>query len=190
MIYRSLFMGYAENPEEVCLRKDCSCYGALAFDGNRLFLYVESNEETVDPEMLVDGDLLLYPNGKHWERGVEIFHYSVPMNELQWERKVPKEPFFQLNQLKPEKISSYIYYHYQYQEEYPGDWDKYGSIYLFGDLLVFYLENPTEPETVKTIGLLTTKNTPIDTWDVLMEEHFADHWRPIEVLDRNAYIAF
>ena len=112
------------------------------------------------------------------------------MNRTQWERKIPKEPFFQINQLKPEKISSYIYYHFQYQEEYPGDWDKYGSIYLFGDLLVFYLENPTEVETVKTAGLLTSKNTPIDSWDNLMEQHFADHWRPITVLGRNGYIAF
>ena len=190
MIYRFLFMGYPKDGQTVTLKKDIPCYAALSRQNDKVFLYVESNTETVCPENLVCGEMKPYPNGKQWERGIDIFHYSVPMNEEQWRRKFPKEPSVRVNRLKPEKTSSYIYYHYQYQEEYPGDGDKYGVIYLLGDLMVFYMETPEEPETVKTVGLLTSKNSPLDVWQELMTEHFADQWRPIENLEWNDYIAF
>lgn len=190
MIYRSLYMGYSHDPKTVTLKSEIPCYAALAYAEDRVFLYVESNEETVCPEELVSGEMRPYPNGKQWERGIEIFHYSVPMNEEQWRRKHPKEPWFRVNRLKPEKISSYIYYHYQYQEEYPGDGDKYGVIYLLGDFMVFYMENPEEPETVKTVGMLTTKNSPLEIWQELMTEHFADQWRTIENMGWSDYISF
>ena len=190
MIYRSMYAAYTKDPESIRLLPNIPHYGALAFDRERVFLYMESNEKEADPQALVTGDLLQRPDGKYWERAVEIFHYSVPMDPEQWKRKCEKTPFFQVNRLKPEKISSYIYYHYQYQEEYPGDGDRYGSIYLLGDQLVFYLETPTEPETVKTTGLLSTKHSPISTWQALMTEHFADRWRPIANLEWGNYIAF
>lgn len=190
MIYRSMYVAYTKNPEGVKLLPDIPYYGALAFDGEQFFLYVESKEKEVDPESLVKGDFLRYPNGKSWEQATEIFHYSVPRSAEQWRRKEQKTPFFQLNRLKKEKIASYIYYHYQYQEEYPGDGDRYGVIYLVGDQLIFYLENPTEIETEKNTGLLDTKHSPIETWQEIMTEHFAEIWRPIGNLDYSDYIDF
>lgn len=190
MIYRSMFMAYSDAPKSVELKPDCPYYAALAFSQNRVFLYVESNKKTVDVEELVEGDFHLYPNGKRWERAAEIFHYSVPMNKEQWQRKTDKTPLFRLNKLKWDKIASYIFYHYQYQEEYPGDGDRYGVIYQIGDNLIFYEETPLEKETEKTKGLLSTTNTPHSQWGALMEEHFADEWRPIENLSQSRYIAF
>lgn len=104
--------------------------------------------------------------------------------------KCEKTPCFQANRLKKEKFASYIYYHYQYQEEYPEDGDRYGVIYLFGDQLIFYLENPTERETETYQGLLDTKNSPIDTWQDVMNAHFAEKWRHIPFLDASSYVDY
>ena len=190
MIYRFMYAAYTKDPESMRLLPDIPHYAALAFDGERAFLYIESQNMEVAPETMVKGNFQLSPGGKIWERAVEIFHYSVPMNPQQWERKCEKTPYFQVNRLKPEKISSYIYYHYQYQEEYPGDGDRYGLIYLLGDQLIFYLENPTEKETEKYKGLLDTKHSPIDTWQEVMTEHFAEQWRPIPFLKASNYVNF
>ena len=190
MIYRSMFVAYSNKPKCVKLKPDCPYYAALAFLQNRVFLYVESNEENVDVENLAVGDFHLYPNGYKWERAAEIFHYSVPMNEKQRQRKTDKTPLFRLNQLKWGRIASYIFYHFQYQEESTGGGDRYGVIFLAGDTLVFYEEMPTEEETEKLCGILNTSNTPHNQWGALMEEHFADEWRQIENLSRSRYIDF
>ena len=183
MIYRFMFVGYSDNVHSVKIREGNDCYVALSGSAGKVFMYVESHEKNVEPEMLATGELIPYPNGKKWERANEIFHYSRPVSEEQWRRK---KPHVMVNFLKPEKISSYIYYHYQYQEEYPGDGDRYGIIYLHGQQMIFYLEEPTEVETEEIPGALTTKNTPKSCWQELMNTHFADRWRDIEVLEYSA----
>lgn len=190
MIYRSLFVAYSHSPECVTLIGNPSYYAALAFDEDKVFLYTESNEMDVNPEKLVKGELLQHPNGKAWERAIDIFHYSMPVYEQQWHRKIKKTPCFRLNRLRYEKISSYVFYHYQYQEECPGDGDRYGIIFLLGDMLIFYEETPTEKETEKIAGALSTTNTPHHQWGNLMEEHFAEEWRPIQNLSNSGYIGF
>lgn len=88
----------------------------------------------------------------------------------------------------PDMAASYIYYHYQYQEEMPGDGDKYGIIFISGNRLVMYLESPTEPETEKYQGCLTTHITPHDQWGKVMDPHFLPwengkkEWRPMELV--------
>ncbi len=71
-----------------------STYSALADDKNRVYLYIESNEKEVLSETLVHGEFIKYPNGKDWERASKILHYSVPVSEEQWKRKVDKTPYF------------------------------------------------------------------------------------------------
>lgn len=190
MIYRFMYVAYSNHPEQTTLIPGMPHYAALAYKENKVFLYVESNEAVVDPETIAKGDLIPYPTGKYWDRAIEIFHYSKPLTAEQWQRSGEKTPLFRLNRLQPEKTSSYIYYHFQYQEEYPGDGDRYGVIYLHGDQLIFYLETPTEPETVKPQGLLTSKNSPLDIWQELMTQHFADQWRTIDNLSRSDFIEF
>ena len=190
MIYRFMFVAYSKDVHRVKLVPNDKVYAALSCNHDELYLYVESNEETVDPNQLVEGELIIYPDGKKWERAIEIFHYSWPVSEAQWCRKGKKTPYVRRNLVKPEKTASYIFYHYQYQEEVPGDGDRYGSIYLFGQELIFYAEKPTEKETQVLEGALNTKKSPLDRWGTLMAEHFADQWREIKTLEFSEYISF
>ena len=191
MIYRFMFVGYTENIRSVKIKPDQNCYAALSYKGKNVYMYVESNDPGVNPEDLVVGDLLPYPDGRKWDRAIDIYHYSTPLNAEQWRRKAEnKKPYVRLNKLRPEKISSYIFFHYQLQEERPGDGERYGVIYLYGDTLIFYQENPFERETEKLPGLLQTDLSPLDRWNELMEEHFADTWREIDNLDFTGYCEF
>ena len=190
MIFRSLFVGYAKEPQQIRLRDPLPCYAALVCREGMVFLYVESNKEHIAPESLVQGEMIPYPKGNLWAPAIEVFHYSRPVNAEQWRRKLQKTPYFQFNRLQHDKIASYIFYHYQYQEEYPGDGDKYGVLYLFDDQLIFYLEDPEELETVKMPGLLQTTNSPLCNWEALMHEHFTDEWQQVWDLQHSDYITF
>lgn len=191
MIYRFMFVGYSGDVNSVKCTGVAACYVALAYEGNKVFMYVESREKTVNPEALASGNFIPYPDGNHWERAIEIFHYSVPISREQWKRKLSdKKPYVTLNRVKPEKAASYIFYHYQYQEERMGDGDRYGSIYLFRDTLIFYHERPTERETEYIEGALHTNHTPMERWSEIMNEHFADSWHEIQNLGRTNYVDF
>jgi hypothetical protein len=85
-------------------------------------------------------------------------------------------------------VSSYIFSHYQLQEERPGQHDKYWLISLHEDLLFFYQELPPFP--APRPGKLATTNTP-DDWQAVMFPHFeqwddappgAEIWRPVELI--------
>ena len=184
MIYRFMFVGYSDNINSIQIIANERCYVSLSYSGNKVFMYVEANEEEVNPELLADGELITFPDGKKWERANDIFHASHPICEDHWKRRLAnKTPYVRINRLKHDKIASYIYYHYQYQEEMPGrEKDKYGIIYLYRDELIFYQEKPIEEEREAIEGILKTKNSPIDRWSELMCEHFADSWREIENL--------
>ena len=192
MIYRFMFVGYSENIPSIKITADERYYVALSYKGNKVFMYVEANEEEINPELLAEGELIAFPDGRKWERAYDIFHSSRPVSEEQWKRKVEnKTPRVRLNQLKPEKVASYIFYHYQYQEEMPGrEKNKYGIIFLYRDELIYYQELPRENETEKLEGALQTNHSPVDRWSELMKEHFADTWREIENLEFTNYIKF
>lgn len=185
-------MGYSGNIQSIKITADERYYVALFHKDNKVFMYVEANEEDVNPELLADGELIKHPDGKKWERANEIFHSSRPLSEAQWKRKVEKKvPYVKINRLKPDKVASYVFYHYQYQEEMPGrEKDQYGIIYLYRNELIFYHETPTENETEVYDGLLKTKNSPVDRWQDVMLEHFADKWQKIDNLEVSTYINF
>ena len=155
---------------------------------DRIFLYFESEliDTEINPEDIISENLIPFPNGDLWQRMSDIFHYSRPLGHEHWKRKLlNKKPRFRINYLKSEMISSYIYYHFQYQEEKTGDGDKYGMIFIMGDLIVMYTEEPIEAETLKYDGLLSSSNTPAN-WGELMEKHFKPwpdfkgNWREME----------
>jgi L-rhamnose mutarotase len=90
--------------------------------------------------------------------------------------------------LRPEMVSSYIFYHFQLQEEKPGALgSKYGLISQHENLLFFYMEKPDVAENESYAGHLKTQNTP-PNWGDVMDPHFqpwSDEdgerlWRPIE----------
>ncbi|WP_150274636.1 hypothetical protein [Paenibacillus tepidiphilus] len=162
-----------------------------------LFLYYECLGEQVEPEdLLVSAKeyLAAWPGGwrgRHWAPMTDIFHYQYPVSRQHWERRNPeREPYGRIALLKPEEISSYIYYHYQYQEERPGDGDKYGIIGLHENMLFFYAEQPTVRETAPYAGKLNTSLRP-DNWGEVMDPHFIkwtdapagqEIWRRLELV--------
>lgn len=182
MIYRFMFRGYP-NSEKYTLKNTADFFNpsVFVFD-DMMFLYVEAKKNVINPDDVISADMKKYPNGENWEEMSEIFHYSAPQSDEDWERKQPKTPVLKINYLRPGKISSYIYYHFQYQEEFPCSGDKYGIIFHSDKLLVMYLEEPCESATPYK-GLLSTKNTPIDNWGNLMNEHFDSDfggWTPMK----------
>lgn len=191
MIYRYLFVGYSKDVHSVRCTQEPNYYVALACKDNMVFMYVEANEKTVNPDTLAEGELTPYPDGKKWQRANDIYHGSKPVSESQWKRKIEnKEAFFTFNRLKPEKISSYIFYHFQNQEEHLGGGEQYGIIFSFFDMLIFYQERPEERETEQIEGILKTNHTKELNWGKLMEEHFVDSWHEIETLGTTEYITF
>lgn len=165
--------------------------------GNHLFAYWESIGRVVTPETLFAamGDTLAAWPGtdapRYFVPMTDIFHWQTPADVEHWRRKTPVERVSgRLAQLKPEMASSYIFYHYQLQEERPGSVDKVGQISLHEDLIFFYQEVPSIVETPAIPGKLTTNNTP-DHWQDVMFPHFnlwedttPDEriWRSLEVV--------
>ena len=188
MIFRKMYAAYADENAVFTDKNDARVtHLSLSRFRDMLFLYYEATEDVL-PDDVVAGDVRLFPDGEtRWFFMPDIFHYSKPLSDEHWARKKEKRPFIRLNRLLPEKVGSYIYYHQQLQEEYPGLGDKYGTIGLFGTYIYFYCELPEEAETVKYDGALSTKNSPMGaSWNELMNTHFRgwdDHkeaWREIE----------
>jgi len=162
----------------------------------RLFLYVEAVGVAADPEDLTASlhkDLACWPgesNPRHWVPMTDIFHYHQCLGASQWARKTtPVSRIGRVMRIRPEMAASYIFLHYQLQEERPASGDKYGLINLHEDLMFFYLEEPAVVEAPLYEGGLSTKNTPGD-WHTLMARHFQPwtkddvdpQWRPVDCL--------
>lgn len=179
---------------------------SLFADGNRFYLYYECLGEAVPPERLfmAAGKRLIVWPGEETETGTErrwapmtdIFHYHQPVYGMPW--RLPghlSEPYGRLARLKPEETASYIYHHYQYQEERPGDGDKYGIIGLHESTLFFYSEQPATLEPATYEGKLNTSLKPV-RWAEAMEPHFIPWtgvpagqglWRKLELVLRAAF---
>lgn len=140
------------------------------------FLYFEC-EGDLPPRAVLAGEVHPFPDGTEFLELPDVFHYSLPQSRESWQRKVPdKMPWVRINRLKPEMISRYLYFHYQYQEERPGGGpDRYGVIFLYRNYIIHYLEWPFEPEEHPVQGALSTNATPADdedVWDGIMREFF------------------
>lgn len=143
--------------------------------------YWESIEQPIAPAVLFGdmGELLAPWPGADQARSfvpmMDIFHCLAPESVEHWRRKQPIQSVgLRLARLKPEMVSSYIFYHYQLQEEQPGSFDKYGLISLHENLICFYQEHPPIVEEPRQTGKLATTNTPPD-WHTVMFPHF-DLW--------------
>ncbi|MHA6530493.1 hypothetical protein [Paenibacillus sp. BAC0078] len=154
--------------------------------GSQLFLYYECLGAEAAPEALLPEaaeHLAAWPGGERgrcWAPLTDIFHYQQPISVEHWERRNPESvPYGRLAMLKPEEAASYIYYHYQYQEERPGDGDKYGIIGLHENVLFFYAEQPDTWEPAPYEGKLKTALRPVN-WGEVMEPHFLK-WKGMPV---------
>ncbi|MFC0215639.1 hypothetical protein ACFFK0_24895 [Paenibacillus chartarius] len=146
---------------------------------DNLFLYYECVKRDVAPEELVPG-LEAYlaewpgkPEPRHWILMIDVFHFNEPASALHWRRKQPVERRAgRVAHLKPEMMSSYIYYHYQLQEERAFSGDKYEIIAMHENLLFGYQEFPKVIEEPVVPGRLSTKGTPENWEDSRMDLHF------------------
>lgn len=146
---------------------------------NELYVYIESCYDEILPDILflgIEEYLCLWPDGenKYFYPQMEIFCFNQPNSNRHWERKQKPDCCAGLvAKIIPELAASYIFYHYQLQEEQPGSGDKYGRIFIMGDTVFFYREFPEVQENALYKGKLDTKNTPpSNAWQSLMEKHF------------------
>lgn len=146
--------------------------------GEHFFVYYESIQHALPPSDLF-GDmahlLVAWPGAaspRTFVPMMDIFHCLAPESVEHWRRKQPAERIGgRVARLQPAMVSSYIFYHYQLQEEKPGSFDKYGLITIHENLIFFYQEFPPLVELPLRIGKLTTTNTP-DHWHEVMFPHF------------------
>jgi hypothetical protein len=143
----------------------------------QFFLYYECTDRLLSPtELWGDGAACLraWPGSdgeRHWVPMMDIYHAVQPVGVEHWRRREAVQTVTgRLMRLRPELLSSYIFYHYQLQEERPGNWSKYAAIYLHENLTFMYKEVPDPVEPPPYTGKLTTTNTP-GGWQELMFGH-------------------
>ncbi|MDF2670884.1 MAG: hypothetical protein K0R67_3190 [Paenibacillus sp.] len=146
---------------------------------NKLFLYYECMDRQVTPDEIAGAAvpyLKEWPGQsepRKWILMIDVFHFNEPASCEHWLRKQPVERRAgRVAFLKPEMISSYIYYHYQLQEERAFFGDKYEIIAMHENLLFGYQEFPKVIEEPVVPGRLNTKGTPEDWNDSRMDLHF------------------
>ncbi|NOV02790.1 hypothetical protein [Paenibacillus planticolens] len=103
---------------------------------------------------------------------LDIFHDGVPTDPESWRggRQVD-DRIGCIARLKPDMAASYIYYHYQMQEERPESFNKTYIIGAHGTFLFSYREHPAAVGEMKRIGKLSSTNTPAN-WQEVMDPHF------------------
>lgn len=188
MIYKHMYVGYVNN-NEIIFKDDerLITYSVAVFE-DMTFVYYETKDETLTINDVVLGNMKPFPNDDEWFEMNEIFHYFTPQNDNQWERKISKIPIFEINKLEKNMISSYIYHHVQHQNSNQFGFDKFFSIFIYGDTIVIYREDPQESITWAEIE--GKQHIPQDQgeWNQLMDKHFKawpdgeKKWVPINVL--------
>lgn len=153
--------------------------------GSQLYIYAETTvdaEPSVIPQGVAGRCLQEWP-GLSGPRPVvpmlDVFHDGEPFGLDSWRGSRPVERRVgSIAQLKPEMYSSYVYYHYQMQEERPAGFNQTYMIGAHENMLFSYQEMPAPLTLPKREGRLKTNLTPQD-WHGLMEPHFIP-WRQEE----------
>jgi hypothetical protein len=103
----------------------------------------------------------------------DIFHDGVPFDRASWRKdRAIEHRVGSLARIRPEMLSSYVFYHYQLQEEYP---ESFNKTYIIGlqDCLIFsYYELPAVVSEIRLKGKLNTHFSPTDSWQEVMDPHF------------------
>jgi hypothetical protein len=169
--------------------------GAAFRWGNHLFVYAECMNEPLEADVLMPEamDLLEDWPGqavkRKWIPMIDVFHFNAPASREHWLRKEAVERRVgRVAHLKPEMAASYIYYHYQLQEEQAFHGPKYEIIAMHENLLFGYQEFPAVVEQPELPGKLGTTGTPSNWGDSRMDLHFQPwedghlYFKPIETL--------
>ncbi|WP_214628074.1 L-rhamnose mutarotase [Paenibacillus agaridevorans] len=157
-------------------RKVSVCHWFAGAGG--LYIYAET-EEAEEPSV-IPRDMALqflqmwpgYPESKPAALMMDVFHDGEPASMDSWRgsRKVERR-VGSLARLKPEMYSSYVYYHYQMQEERPSGFNQTYRIGAHENMLFSYFELPASLEYPKREARLKTNHTPQD-WHAVMLPHF------------------
>ncbi len=103
---------------------------------------------------------------------MDVFHDSQPTSSSLWRQDYEaKHKVGSLARLKPERYASYVFYHYQKQEETPGSFNKYYTIGSHEHVIFSYSELPAIQDPLAPPGLLHTQQSP-SHWHEVMEPHF------------------
>lgn len=142
-----------------------------------LFVYAES----IDPVLTLElpakvTSALIDSPGDFGDRKfvsmLDIFHDAIPRVESVWrEPGAPITSLASIVYLRPEKYCSYVFYHFQLQEE---GLRKFNKRYIIGALencLFSYQELPAVIDTTNHDRVLHTNVSP-ENWVELMGEHF------------------
>lgn len=147
-----------------------------------LFIYVETQNDRFSLEW----PMALQPNLERWpsihQTGtaielIDIYHDNQPIEGKPWRMKEPEQRVAKMARLNPEHVGSYIYYHYQKQEEKPGSFNQTYIIGAYGRYMFSYHEVPATKGDTRP-GRLSTNLTP-DNWHEVMQPHF-EPWDYLE----------
>lgn len=146
---------------------------------DQLFIYAESEgeqEPTVIPPAWVEAYFQRWPGvGGSYRACVplmDVFHDGVPTDRATWlAGRTIEERVGSLARLEPSWYSSYIFYHYQMQEEKPSSFNKTYMIGAQENWIFSYHETPSSLESSGREGLLKTKLSP-PNWHEVMGPHF------------------
>ena len=142
-----------------------------------LFAYLETDDESFRLDFPPALRKLLAPwpgesEPRYAAPMVDIFHDGEPVDRKRWRTgRVVETCVGSLARLKPEQYASYVFYHYQMQEERP---ESFNQTYIIGahELLIFsYAELPNSLSGSPRRGKLDTNHTP-GGWHELMAPHF------------------
>ncbi|MBM7567146.1 hypothetical protein [Paenibacillus sacheonensis] len=176
---RYLFL-YAELPEQQSGGPNATAAGTAlpqSAEPDSALLQAERLWDMTGLRPLLDAWPSLQAEASFVLRMNDIFHDDVPMDDVPWRRPdwKPAQRHGKLARLKPAMYSSYVYLHYQLQEELPRKFNKYYMIGSFGAYIFSYAESPGLVEPSRA-GLLDSKQTPSD-WPAAMLPHF-EPWGP------------
>ncbi|WP_314590478.1 hypothetical protein [Paenibacillus terrigena] len=103
---------------------------------------------------------------------IDIFHDGIPERYDSWrEHRQVGDRIGSIACLRPEMTASYIYYHFQKQEEEASSFNETYIIGLFGTLIFSYHELPSFISEHKRQGCLNSRQTPAN-WHEVMQPHF------------------
>ncbi|MGO4346716.1 hypothetical protein AB4Z45_14645 [Paenibacillus sp. MCAF9] len=168
--------------------------GCFQWERN-VFIYCECIERVLESDELLPEmaafleDWPGHSAARKWIPMIDVFHFNEPASSDHWLRKETVERRVgRVAHLKPEMAASYIYFHYQLQEERAFHGPKYEIIAMHENLLFGYQEFPAVVEEPVLPGKLSTTGTPANWSDSRMDLHFQPwedghlYFKPIEQL--------
>lgn len=168
--------------------------GAFAHE-DLVFLYAECVGAEVSPDALFSAlSACMRPipcRGREeaWKRMPLVFYHAIPRDSDDWHRPAPPEKRMgRLAIIRPEKLHSYVHYHYALTEEGLLTGDKFLCISLADGYLFAYTEEPRVMENIRRD--MTEPSRVIRDWFrvdpmghfVPWEQEPQDHFQTMETL--------